>query len=148
MKITDITDIPDFIENDICRIMVGCQRWCIVFCVYMWGCVVCGEAWHAENPVCRFKTPPCVRLGRLSVYRQHARVQDHGRLTAVRISKHSLFLSISRSVVDCAHKKLQTLQKLQIFIECKIMVGWPPCTCPSIRVCGVWNVCGVWYVWF
>ena len=39
------------------------------------GCVVCGAAWHAENPsVCSFKTPPCVRSGRLRVYRQNARV--------------------------------------------------------------------------
>ena len=26
MKITDITDIADFIENDTCKIMVGCSR--------------------------------------------------------------------------------------------------------------------------
>ena len=56
--------------------------------------------------------------------------------------------------------KLQTLQMIQIFIECKIMVGGAsvqisklslfrlkiavgcsPCTCPSIRVCGVYAMC-------
>ena len=108
-EITDITDIPDFIENDICRSMVVCQRcfavlcgaqwyvWCCVWC-WCWCCVctcgvtccfggvcacvvvvrvwvVCDEAWHAETPpVCRFKTPACVRSGRLRVYRQHARM--------------------------------------------------------------------------
>ena len=39
-------------------------------------------------------------------------MQDHGRLTAVHISKHSLF-------------------------RLKITVGCPPCTCPSIRVCDI-----------
>ena len=38
--------------------------WCgVVRCV----CVV----WHAENPVCRFITPPCVHSKRLREYRQH-----------------------------------------------------------------------------
>ena len=47
-----------------------CVLWCwvLVLCVYMWCCVlcvqvVCGEAWHAENP-------PCVRSKRLRVYGQ------------------------------------------------------------------------------
>ena len=62
--------------------------WCcvctcgVVCCVYMWCVVsvvcvhvVCGEAWQAENPpMCTFKTPPCVRSGRLRVYRQQARM--------------------------------------------------------------------------
>ena len=58
--------------------------------------------------------------------------------------------------------KLQTLLMIQIFIECRIYVGGAsvhisklslfrlkiavvcsPCTCPSIRVCGVCAVC-VW----
>ena len=39
--------------------------------------------------------------------------------------------------------KLQLLQMIQILIEWMIMVGWPPCTCPSIRVCGVCGVCCV-----
>ena len=58
-----------------CMHVVLCVRVCVVVCV----CVVCscgvGEAWHAENPpVCTFKTPPCVRSGRLRVYRQQARM--------------------------------------------------------------------------
>ena len=47
------------------------------------------------------------------------RVQDHGRLPAVHISKHALF-------------------RLKITVGC-------PCTCPSIRVCVV-VVSGVVYV--
>ena len=63
-------------------VVVSCWRvvvnmwlcwWCVCgvlffLCVYMWCWVlvfcVCtcgvGEAWHAENPLCTFKTPPCV----------------------------------------------------------------------------------------
>ena len=42
-----------------------------VVCVHVVWC----EAWHAENsPVCTFKTPSCVRLGRFRVYRQQARM--------------------------------------------------------------------------
>ena len=44
-------------------------------CGVVWCGVVCGEAWHAENlPMSTFKTPPCVRSGRLRVYRQRARM--------------------------------------------------------------------------
>ena len=80
-----------------CVHVVLCVRVCVVVCVVcVWCvCVVCvwcvlcvcvccflcvctcgvGEAWHAENPpVCPFKTPPCVRSGRLRVYRQQARM--------------------------------------------------------------------------
>ena len=32
--------------------------------------------------------------------------------------------------------KLQLLQMIHIFIECKITVGCPRCMYPSIRVCG------------
>ena len=54
----------------VCTCGVG---WCVWWCV--WCGVVCGEAWHAENPpMCTFKTPPCVRSGRLRVYRQRARM--------------------------------------------------------------------------
>ena len=28
------------------------------------ACGVCGVVWHAENPVCRLKTPPCVHSKR------------------------------------------------------------------------------------
>ena len=55
----------------------------MVLCVHVVCCGVCvctcgvGEAWHAENPpVCTFKTPPCVRSGRLRVYRQQARMSS------------------------------------------------------------------------
>ena len=44
----------------VCR--CGCGRGvCVVACV----------VWHAENPVCRFKTPPCVHSKRPRVYQHH-----------------------------------------------------------------------------
>ena len=43
---------------------------CEVCCVVC-RCGVCG-VWHAENPVCRLKTPPCVHSKRPRVCRQHA----------------------------------------------------------------------------
>ena len=55
----------------LCGVSVGCVVCCFL-CVCACGV---GEAWHAENlPVCTFKTPPCVRSGRLRVYRQQARM--------------------------------------------------------------------------
>ena len=52
--------------------------WCVcgvgcVCCVVVW--CVRGAARHAENPpMCRLKTPLCVRSGRLRAYGQHARM--------------------------------------------------------------------------
>ena len=61
----------------VCTCGVVCCVGCV--CVWCWCGVVCGEAWHAENPpVCTFKTPPCVRSGRLRVYRQRARMSKTG----------------------------------------------------------------------
>ena len=55
----------------LCGVSVGCVVCCFL-CVCTCGV---GEAWHAENPpVCPSKTPPCVRSGRLRVYRQQARM--------------------------------------------------------------------------
>ena len=61
----------------LCVVLVLCVCTCGVVVRVVWWCVcvVCGEAWHAgKSPVCRFKTPPCVRSGRLRVYRQKARM--------------------------------------------------------------------------
>ena len=80
--------------------------WCVVFlcvctcgvvcgCVHVcewWWRVWCGEAWHAENtPVCTFKTPPCVRSGRLRVYRQRARMSKTCSLLSLLLSLSSFF---------------------------------------------------------
>ena len=53
----------------VCVVVCGVV-WCGV-CV-VWCGVVCGVVWHAENPVCRLKTPPCVHSKRPRVCRQHA----------------------------------------------------------------------------
>ena len=42
--------------------------WCGLWCRCAWLCV-CRVVWHAENPVCRFKTPPCVHSKRPRVIR-------------------------------------------------------------------------------
>ena len=39
--------------------------------------VVCGVVWHAENPVCRFKTPPSVHSKTSRVCQQHAHMLDN-----------------------------------------------------------------------
>ena len=94
-----------------CGVVCCVYMWCVVLvlCVYMWCCVlcglclcvrvvwwcvwcgvVCGEAWHAENsPVCTFKTPPCVRSGRLRVYQRVEAV-------AVYLRQHSAGTTNSR----------------------------------------------------
>ena len=55
--------------------------WCIVVCVV---CGVCGAAWHAEKPVCRFKTSPCVGSKRFSVCQQtRSHVVQHARVLPV-----------------------------------------------------------------
>ena len=45
--------------------------WCVV-CVCVVRCGACRVVWHAENPVSRLKTPPCVHSKRPRVCRQHA----------------------------------------------------------------------------
>ena len=49
---------------------------CLSLSVSVWCCVLCCGVvcvvWHRENPVCPFKTPPCVRSKRLRVCRHHA----------------------------------------------------------------------------
>ena len=48
---------------------------CVVLCLVLW-CVVCGVVcvvWHRENPVCTFKTCPCVPVPRAHV-KIHVRV--------------------------------------------------------------------------
>ena len=71
-----------------------------------------------------------------------------------------IFAELNNSNDNNVCMKLQTLQIMQILIECRIMLGWPrcthanktlfrlkitvgcsPCTCPSIRVCGVCAMC-------
>ena len=81
-------------------VCVHCAWWCLVCCVLcsawcLWWCLVwvccvclvsvvsvCGAAWHAENPVCKFQTPPCVRSKRFRVYRQNARMMNTCRCFA------------------------------------------------------------------
>ena len=60
---------------------VVCGVVCVV-CVHVVLCVVCtcgvvcvvNLGTRKTSPVCTFKTPPCVRSGRLRVYRQQARM--------------------------------------------------------------------------
>ena len=59
------------------RVLVVCVSLCVVVCVCveLCGVLLCVwcVVWHAENPVCRLKTPPCV-------HSQHARgAGTHGR---------------------------------------------------------------------
>ena len=68
-------------------------------------------------------------------------VQDHGRLTAVHISKHSLFrLKITVSCPPCTYPSIH-VETLKITVGCRL------CAYPSIRVC-VWCVCNVSVLWW
>ena len=85
----------------LCVVLVLCvYMWCCVLCVHVvcgvgvvcvhvvlcvvctcgvwrWWCVWCGVWWNlarGKPSVCTFETPPCVRSGRLRVYRQQARM--------------------------------------------------------------------------
>ena len=55
---------------------VGVQ--CVV-CGVCGVCCLCGAAWHAENPVCRFQTSPCVGSKRIRVYSAKRRIVEHMR---------------------------------------------------------------------
>ena len=54
------------------RLLSPCVGVCRRVCLCVWCGVVCRVVWHAENPVCRLKTPPCVDSKRPRVCRQHA----------------------------------------------------------------------------
>ena len=56
-----------------CCVVLCLVLWCVCGVVYSVVCVV----WHAENPVCPFKTCPCVRSKRPRVYRHHAHMLKH-----------------------------------------------------------------------
>ena len=49
-----------------CGAVCGVCLVCVCVCV-------CGVVWHAENPVCTFKTSPCVPAPRAHMF-QHVRV--------------------------------------------------------------------------
>ena len=90
-----------------------CGVWCLwcvrVVCAVcaVWWCVLCecGAPWHAENPVWRFQTPPCVYVQNASVCTGKTRARTHGSVWnlhtgGLSLSLSSLSLSLSPLVLS------------------------------------------------
>ena len=82
-----------------------CVCRCVWLCVFVWCCVVwCGVwcvVWHAENPVCRLKTPPCEHSKRPRVCRQHAHM--HFNMCAWCRHRQRRFESSHGNVFESTH---------------------------------------------
>ena len=74
----------------VCVVYVSCR----VFGV----CGVCGAAWHAEKPVCRFKTLPCVPAKRSFCWYTRKRFEPtHGDVLNLHTERRwEVFFSLSR----------------------------------------------------
>ena len=104
MKITDITDITDFIENYICRIMVGCSR-----CTYIHRSFRLRWHWRSRS---------VARRGHVQAFTQKSRSRSVDRAAHIQAftQKLALTLSRSRSVARRGHVQAFT-QKLALTLS-------------------------------
>ena len=88
---------------------VSVSVWCGVV-----RCGACRVVWHAENPVCRLKTPPCVHSKRPRARQQHAHMLFNMCAWCRYTRGHRQFClprKAQRRVITCSREFHQKKQK-------------------------------------